>query len=109
MATRRARDIARTSRAMQKILNQADDRARQIAELILDEIKERAPYDDRHSTDTTGVHLRDSYRLERGVDGDWLITTDRRYWRFVEFGTKEHGDAQPHIRPAIEYARGVFS
>lgn len=97
-------------RSMGKISRAGDDRSREICEHIVHLIATSSgtPYDSRAESDTTGAHLRDSYRVVRHPAGDgWLITTDRRYWMFVEFGTRKM-DAQPHIRPAIENARQVF-
>lgn len=104
MATRRGRQIASMNRKMERINDAGSEMAKRICELIVDEI--RTNPDTPHLTG----ELRSSYRVQQVPDGsgDWEVVTDRRYWRFVEFGTKEHGDAQPHVRPAIEYVRGVF-
>ncbi len=65
-----------------------------------------APYDEARRPDRRGVrHLRGSYRAVQRPDGTWVIVTGKRYWQFVEFGTKEHGDAQPHVRPALDEMR----
>ena len=48
------------------------------------------------------------YSFDAKEDGEaWTVTTNVRYWRFVEFGTREHGDAQHPIRSAIEVVRAT--
>lgn len=97
-------------RNLARINRKGSDRARDICDFIVYTIQTSpvTPYDP--SPDDDGQHLRDSYHVEPAPDGsgDWMITTDVRYWAFVEFGTRQHGHAQPHIRPAIEVARQVF-
>lgn len=101
-----------TARNLARINKAGSQRAYEICRFIVETIRTdpTTPYDDRHDSDTRGEHLRDSYRVRPHPDndGDWMITTSRRYWMFVEFGTREHGRAQPHLRPAIELARQVF-
>lgn len=41
-----------------------------------------------------------------GLDGE--VATEIRYGRFVEFGTKSHGAAQPFIRPVQKVANGLL-
>jgi hypothetical protein len=43
--------------------------------------------------------------ISDGEGGALIINEDAPYWVFVEFGTKEHGSAQWHVRPAIEAVR----
>src|ERR1044071_6241970 len=93
-------------RALARIERKAGDRAKRIARFIVDQIYLYAPYDDRTDSSTTGPHLRDAYYVEPDPKtGAALIKCKRRYWAYVEFGTKQHGRAQPHVRPAIEAAR----
>lgn len=88
-------------RAIERI---AEERAERIAQEIVDHIHVNAPYDPEH--DDGGPHLRDSFYWRRdAATGDVLVMSRRRYWAFVEFGTKEHGGPQRYIRNAIEYAR----
>lgn len=109
--TRRARAIRSMNATFRKINRAGDRRAKQICELIVEEIRlsPTTPFDTRIGENTTGPHLKYSYAVkEIPGGGGWAVATRRRYWRFVEFGTKEHGSAQPHIRPAIEAARRVY-
>lgn len=102
--------MARTNyRALARIERKAKVRAERIARFIVNQIHILAPYDPRTESDTTGPHLKDSYYIEEDPKtGGMVIKCKRRYWAFVEFGTKEHGAAQPHVRPAIEAARRRF-
>lgn len=104
------RNRAQARRALARIERAGENRAEEIAQFIVSTIRILAPYDPRTTTDTHGEHLRDAYRAKPDPNnpGEWIITCNRRYWVFVEFGTAEHGDAQPHVRPAIEAARRVF-
>lgn len=96
-------------RALARIEKKAQYRAKRIARFILNEIFILAPFDTRAESDTTGPHLKDSYYMEEDPKtGAMIIKCKRRYWAFVEFGTKEHGKAQPHVRPAIEAAKRRF-
>lgn len=96
-------------RAIARIEAAADRRAKAISTFILRRIHEYAPRDDLHH-DASTQHLADSYYAvrDRAGGGDWLIKSRSRYWAFVEFGTAQHGDAQPHVRPAIDDARAEF-
>lgn len=109
---KRGRRQAELSRAFEKVNRAGSGRARHLCELIVQEIQMNpdTPYDTRATTDTRGEHLRDSYTVRKHPDGSgrWQVVTNRRYWRYVEFGTKEHGDAQPHIRPAVERVRAII-
>lgn len=109
MANRIRAGSVEKNRIMRKINKAGSDRARLLCELIVQEIASMPkPRDDRHDSDTTGTHLLDSYYVAKSATGDgWQIKTDRRYWKYVEFGTRQHGDAQPHIRPAIETVRAL--
>lgn len=99
-----------TDRALERIEEKAAARAYRIARFIVEQIHTLAPYDDRASSDTTGPHLKDAYWVEEdpAVRGGMIIKCSRRYWAFVEFGTHKHGDAQPHVRPAIDAAKARF-
>jgi HK97 gp10 family phage protein len=80
-----------------RLRERAADRAAHIAQEIVDEIA-----GDPETPTETG-HLRRSYYVDR--DGDTaVIKTTADYWRYVEFGTG-HGEAQPHVRPAVEMVR----
>lgn len=96
-------------RTIERIERSAEQRAERIARKVLLLIKLYAPYDTNRRFDRRGPrHLRNSYYLDRDANGDYLIRSTRRYWQFVEFGTRKHGPAQPHVRPAIEEARRAF-
>jgi hypothetical protein len=114
MATRTQRGLAQRTNMLAKINRAGQDRARLICELIVQEIQNspRTPYDATRREDRQlSEHLRNSYHVAQAGDGsgDWEVRTDVRYWSFVEFGTAEHGHAQPHVRPAIEIVRGLLS
>jgi len=96
-------------RALARIERKGRVRAERIARFIVEQIHTLAPYDTRAKSDTTGPHLRDAYYVEQDrATGDMIIKCKRRYWAFVEFGTKEHGGPQPHVRPAIDAAKRRF-
>jgi len=83
---------------MIRVRNKALARCKDVVQDIADEIATSPVTPER-----TG-RLRYSFKAKE--DGDsWVLTTNVRYWRFVEFGTEEHGDAQHPIRSAIEVVR----
>lgn len=96
-------------RPLKRVEDAADDRARQIAQFIVNWIKVNGPYDEHRPPSHTGVHLKDSYYARRDpATGDWLISSQRRYWAFVEFGTRGGKRRVIHVRYAIEAARAEF-
>lgn len=102
---------AKAYRTLERIREKAENRARDIALEIVGEIATNptTPYDDRERRESynRGPHLKFSYYARQDpVTGDWLVKCRRRYWVFVEFGTKTHR-AQPHVRPAIELVRAA--
>lgn len=106
MARRRG---ANAYRGIARIEQAADTRAREIAEYVVERIAALAPRDPRHAENTGGPALHESYYIKADDDGDgYTIRSRRRYWVFVEFGTREHGDAQPHVRPALDEAKAIF-
>lgn len=106
---RRGYTSANAHRALARIEKKAQARARDVAAYIVDMISFYAPRDPLHTEHTGGVPLAESYKVTRDRStGDFLISSSRRYWAFVEFGTAEHGGAQPHVRPAIDRARVKF-
>lgn len=110
MARQRPYTTNNAYRALARIEEKAQERAEHIGQFIIGHIRANAPYDENRRDDRDGgPHLRDSYyyRVDEAT-GDVIIKTRRRYWAFVEFGTAEHGSAQPHVRPAIEAARAEF-
>lgn len=78
----------------------ARQRAHDIAEEIVNEIASSADFGEYE----TG-NLRTSYYVDTDTNGDALIKTTAPHWKYVEFGTNEHGDKQPHLRPAVETVR----
>lgn len=98
-------------RALARIEALADRRAKRIAEFIVNEIATNpdTPQDDDPGREAH-EHLRFSYYAVRDKSGggDWLIKSRSKYWVYVEFGTAQHGHAQPHVRPAIDLARERF-
>jgi hypothetical protein len=97
------RDLRRLARA-------GNERSFEICEYIIDHIESSpfTPFDPRTSSNTTGDHLKFSYRIAPHPKGNgYLVVTKRRYWAFVEFGTRKM-HAQPHVRPAVDAARARY-
>jgi len=96
------------NRPLKRIEEKADERARNIAQFIVDWIKVNGPYDKHRPPSHSGVHLKDSYYARKDpLTGDYLISSQRRYWAFVEFGTHRSKRVM-HVRPAIEAAKREF-
>jgi hypothetical protein len=97
-------------RALARIERKAEERAEEVALHILELIYINAP--DRKTKwerDGGGPPLKESfYARTDEATGSVVIASRRRYWAFVEFGTLEHGSAQPYLRPAIEAARRYY-
>ena len=98
MAVRRNARQAIVRQGMDRINEAARQRARDIAQEICDEIATNPG-----TPELTGL-LRYGYYVSEDANGDALVKSNVRYWQFVEFGSG-HGDAQPHLRPAIEAVR----
>lgn len=97
-------------RAIERIQRKAERRAEEIARLVVETIQVLAPEDDEHEKNTGGPKLKDSYYVRQDpTTGDFIVASRRRYWAYVEFGTKKHGMAQPHVRPAIDSVRRFYS
>lgn len=97
-------------RAIERIERKAERRAEEIARLVVETIQVLAPEDPEHEKNTGGPKLKDSYYVRQDpATGDFIVASRRRYWAFVEFGTKKHGDAQPHVRPALDSVRRYYS
>jgi hypothetical protein len=106
MARRRSANAYRT---IAKIEDAANHRAQEIAQWIVDEIYVTAPRDPLHAEHTGGPALHESYYVKANEDGHgYTIRSRRRYWVYVEFGTHEHGNPQPHVEPALRAAREFF-
>ncbi len=96
--------------ALQRIEVKAGQRCGEIARFIARRSNELAP---RRKPTTEGdpniPPLHESYYAvpEPGTDA-WIVASRQPYWHYVEFGTREHGDPQPHVRPAIDEARARF-
>lgn len=85
-----------------KARDRAEDRAKDLVRLIA----LYAPRDPHHAENTGGVPLWRSYFVRYDAEtGSLVVACRRRYWAFVEYGTREHGDAQPHVRPALRALR----
>lgn len=52
--------------------------------------------------------LADSIRVERTSETSWFIAAFVRWAAYVEFGTAEHGRAQPYLRPAVALASAAW-
>lgn len=82
----------------ERFLRVARNRCIALAEEVVEEIR-RSP-----DTPTDTGELRNSFRAEPTARGA-LVTSDVDYWRYVEFGTEEHGRAQRPVRKAMERVR----
>lgn len=91
-----------------RIARLGDEKAREIAQFIVDRANELAPVG-TDPDDADGEQLKGSYKVEADdTEPGYAITNGLRYWQFVEFGTSQHGDAQPHLRPAMDEARARY-
>jgi HK97 gp10 family phage protein len=80
-----------------RVRRNALKRCEQIADEVIEQIRQspKTPH-------LTG-ELANSYYWRHSADGKGVVIDSHTdYWRYVEFGTHRHGDAQPHVRPAIE-------
>lgn len=105
---------AKAHRALQRIEEAGQRRAHQLAENVVEYIRVIAPVDNRARRETynKGPHLKDSYYVRTDPEtGDAVIKCQRRYWVYVEFGTRKRNftDEQPHVRPAVEIVRAIHS
>lgn len=99
-------------RAMARIEHKGQERAEVIAREIVNAIRVRTPEDPLHEEHTGGPTLKESYYVRQDpVTGDFLVGSRRRYWAYVEFGTRRRNytDAQPHVFPAIDLIRALHS
>jgi Bacteriophage HK97-gp10, putative tail-component len=92
-------------RTIERIRRKAQERSEEIAQDIVDLIFINAPTGSAQRGtlhDDAGPELRESFYVRQDPEtGDFLIRSRRRYWAYVEFGTREHGIAQPFIRPSV--------
>lgn len=112
MARRKNYTTNNAYRALERIQLKAEDRAEEIAQEIVEAIRIRAPEDPEHEKNTGGPKLKDSYYVRQDPDtGDLIIASRRRYWAYVEFGTRrrQFQDMQPHVRPALDTVRALHS
>lgn len=102
----------RTGRnAYRNIERIAGERAFEIADRIVEIIHDIAPYDESEASKPEHLHLRSSYYVARNPDGTASIRCRRRYWVYVEFGTRKHNreDAQPHVGPSRDLAKAELA
>jgi hypothetical protein len=105
MARRRT---AHAYRGIARIEEAADARAREIAQWVVERIAVLAPRDPLHHVHTGGPALYESYYIKADPDGDgYTIRSRRRYWVYVEFGTRKMRE-QPHVRVALDEAKARF-
>lgn len=99
-------------RAINRIHDAGVHRAKEVAEFIADAIHINAPRGDiarGTEHDDAGPILADSFYIRQDpTTGDYLIKSRRKYWAYVEYGTRKHGKAQPYIRPSIEAAKAYY-
>jgi len=112
MARKRPYTTKNAYRTIERIEDKARERAREIAQDIVDLIHINAPTGsvERGTLhDDAGPELKDSFYVRLDPEtGDFLIRSRRRYWAYVEFGTREHGDAQPYIRPSVDAVKRYY-
>lgn len=96
-------------RAIERIRKKAEDKSEQVARMIVEAIHINAPVGSAErgtAHDDAGPPLSESFYVRHDpATGDYLIGSRRRYWAYVEFGTQEHGKAQPYIRPAVDVVK----
>lgn len=108
MARRKTYTSRNAQRALARIELKGQARAEQLAKDLVRLIALYAPRDPNHERNTGGVPLWKSYYVKQDPDtGDLIVKCRRRYWAFVEFGTREHGRAQPHVRPALRALKRI--
>ena len=113
MARKRPYTTKNAYRTIERFENKAREHAREIALDIVRLIHINAPTGSAERGtlhDDAGPELKDSFYVRFDPEtGDFLIRSRRRYWAFVEFGTHEHGKAQPYIRPAVAAIKDYYS
>lgn len=111
MATRPLARRGEMARALDEIADAARERAEEIAELIVQEIRlsPDTPRPGANNKYATGDLLNSYSVMTDPATGDVVIVTSARHWAFVEYGTAQHGDAQPHVAPAIETVRAALT
>lgn len=112
MARRKTYTSRNAYRAIERIERKAEDRAEEIAQMIVEAIYINAPRGSKErgtEHDDAGPILAESFYVRQDpATGDYLIGSRRRYWAYVEFGTG-HGPAQPYIRPAVDAVKRHFA
>jgi hypothetical protein len=95
-------------RTIDRIEQKGKERAQRLAKDLVRLIALYAPRDPEHASNTGGPPLWQSYYVRIDPEtGDSIVKCRRRYWVFVEYGTREHGDAQPHVRPALRALKRI--
>lgn len=102
----RTRRLRREGVIPARLYDAGERRSRALAEEVLAEIKRLAPRRQPQYVEPgePGGALEAGYDTVDTPRGT-AIVNPLRYWQFVEFGTAEHGEAQPHVRTAIEAVR----
>jgi len=113
MARRRSHYTTRNAyRTIERIRRKVEDRSEEIARMIVEAIHINAPVGSAArgtEHDDAGPPLSESFYVRHDPEsGDFLIASRRRYWAYVEFGTRKHGDEQPFIRPAVDVVKRYF-
>lgn len=113
MARRRNYTTRNAYRAIERIQEKAKERSEQIAREIVEKIYVNAPRGSKErgtEHDDAGPILAESFYVKADpIGGGYIVGSRRRYWAFVEFGTRKHGDAQPYIRPSIDEVKALHS
>lgn len=99
-------------RALERIRKKAEDKSEEVARMIVEAIHINAPVGSvarGTEHDDAGPPLSESFYVRQDPEtGDYLIGSRRRYWAYVEYGTRKHGEAQPYIRPALDAVRRYY-
>lgn len=100
-------------RALARIQEKAEVRAEEVARRIVETIHFNAPEGSKEKGtlhDDAGPPLSESFYVRQDPETrDFVIGSRRRYWAYVEFGTRKHGDAQPYIRPALDAVERYYA
>jgi hypothetical protein len=99
-------------RTIERIRRKVEDRTEIVARRIVEAIHINAPegsVERGTEHDDAGPPLNQSFYVRHDPEtGDYLIASRRRYWAYVEFGTRKHGDEQPFIRPAVDVVKRYY-
>lgn len=113
MARKRPYTTNNAYRTIERFERKAGQRAEQIADDIVHLIFLNAPRGSAErgtEHDDAGPILAESFYVREDPDNPYgfLVRSRRRYWPYVEFGTREHGKAQPFVRPSVAAVKAYY-